>query len=283
MSRPGSALVTGMVVASLIASPGGAQDIMLRLNLAGGAQRPSGEQIVLGWLGSVALGFAAWRAFDEPNGQHSRVRDDWGYTPRAHTALAIGSFVGSTVAIWARGRARGANGTLLGTALGTLVPTVPVLLTHDDPLLPFMTAICWAPLQGFFGYMGYRVTARPIGGDSTVTVATASAPRGGSSSTLITRAEIAATGAATMFDVIQQLRPHWFSFARQRATTRSDAGGERAELLVYVDAALFGDVESLRSFATAGVQDVRFYDTMEATRQFGTGHTAGVIVIRLNR
>ena len=38
---------------------------------------PDGKQIVIGYMGAVIVGFLAWRAFDEPAGQHSRVKDDW--------------------------------------------------------------------------------------------------------------------------------------------------------------------------------------------------------------
>ena len=76
------------------------QKTQFRITLEGPAGSPSGDQIVTGWMGSVLLGFGAWRAFDEKNGHHSKVQNDWGYTPRAMTALAIGSFVGSTVGIW---------------------------------------------------------------------------------------------------------------------------------------------------------------------------------------
>lgn len=120
---------------------------------------PSGAQAVAGYLSAMLIGFVSWKAFDEPAGHHSRVVDDWGYTPRAHTALGVGSFVGATLGVWTLGRRRGANGKLWSTALGAAIPTVPVLLRRDDPLLPFMAAIFGMPAQGIAGYIGYRATA----------------------------------------------------------------------------------------------------------------------------
>ena len=121
---------------------------------------PSGKQIVVGYMGAVLIGFLAWRAFDEPAGQHVKVKDDWGYTPDANTALGIGSYVGATLAVWGSGHASGAKGTLLGTAIGAAVPTIPILMRRDDPLLPFVAAIFGAPMQGIFGYIGYKATAK---------------------------------------------------------------------------------------------------------------------------
>jgi hypothetical protein len=246
------------------------------------AKPPTGEQLVAGWLGSVLVGFVAWRAFDEPSGQHSKVKDDWGYTPAAHSALAVGSFVGATTAIWGIGKRRGATGTLLGTAIGAALPTLPILFTRDDPLLPFMTAICWAPLQGFFGYMGYRVSARQI--DETPTVLASdqpATPRRRSINTILPE-EMAATTATNMYDALIQLRPQWFTNVRRRGLTSRDQAGVAAELIVYVDGVKQEGVESLRQLAVIGVLEVTYYDAATATNRYGTGHSAGAIAIRMS-
>jgi hypothetical protein len=246
-------------------------------------QAPSGEQIVTGYLGSVLIGFLAWRAFDEPAGRHSKVRDGWGYTPRAHAALIVGSFVGATTGVWSRGRAKGATGKLLGTALGAAIPTVPAMLMHDDPLLPFMTAIFWSPLQGVAGYVGYIMTARHVESDDAPTIAagrTTTPTESGAN--VIRAADIARTGASNLYDAVLQLRPQWFSFARLRATTPSDLGGEPAKLMIYLEGASYGDIEALKRLAVAGVQEVRFYDALAATNRFGTGHSAGVIAVSMS-
>jgi hypothetical protein len=125
------------------------------------AKPPSGAQVVAGYMSAMLIGFVSWKAFDEPAGKHSRVKQDWGYTPRAHIALAIGSFAGATAGVWGSGRVRGSKGKMLGTAIGVAIPTVPLLLENDNPLLPFIAAIAGMPLQGILGYVGYRATATP--------------------------------------------------------------------------------------------------------------------------
>lgn len=140
-------------------SPAGAGSFRLSRPDSVQAQ-PSGMQIVAGYMSAMLLGFVAWKAYDEPAGHHTKVKDDWGYTPRAHTALGVGSFVGATLGVWGTGRTRGAKGKLWSTALGAAIPTLPILLRRDDPLLPFMAAIFGMPVQGIGGYLGYRATAR---------------------------------------------------------------------------------------------------------------------------
>lgn len=121
--------------------------------------RPNGSQVVGGYLVGLAVGFLAWRATDEPDGQHSRVRQDWGYTPRAHKAFVIGSFAGATSAVWGLGRRRGANGKLWSTAIGAALPSIPFYFM-DHPLVPFMMAWAGTPAQAIGGYVGYKSTAK---------------------------------------------------------------------------------------------------------------------------
>lgn len=123
-------------------------------------KQPNGKQVVIGYMGAVVVGFLAWRVFDEPAGRHVKVRDDWGYTPDANTAFGVGSWVGSSLAVWLSGRHIGAKGSLLGTALGAALPTIPILMKRDDPLLPMVAAIFGAPVQGIMAYVGYRATAK---------------------------------------------------------------------------------------------------------------------------
>ena len=121
--------------------------------------RPNGSQIVGGYLIGLAVGFLAWRATDEPDGQHSHVRQDWGYTPSAHKAFVVGSFAGATSSVWALGRRRGAKGKLWSTAVGAAIPSIPFYFM-DHPLVPFMMAWAGAPAQAIGGYVGYKSTAK---------------------------------------------------------------------------------------------------------------------------
>jgi hypothetical protein len=123
------------------------------------APRPNGSQVVGGYLIGLAVGFLAWRATDEPDGQHSHVRQDWGYTPSAHKWFVVGSAVGATSAVWALGHRRGAKGKLWSTAIGAAIPSIPFYFM-DHPLVPFMMAWAGAPAQAIGGYVGYKSTSK---------------------------------------------------------------------------------------------------------------------------
>ena len=52
---------------------------------------------------------------------------------------------------------------------------------------------------------------------------------------------------------------------------------------IFLDGVQVGDVESLRSLRTDGVQELRFLSARDATTRFGTGYMAGVIEIITRR
>jgi len=242
---------------------------------------PSGDQFIVGWMGSVLLGFIAWRAFDEPAGQHSRVKQGWGYTPRAMTALAIGSHAGASLGIWGKGRLNGSRGSLLLTSAAVAVPTVPVILGRNDPLLPLMTVVAWAPLQAFAGYAAYKYSS-PVrarrGGD--LTPVERRPPRGPRGDAVISAEELALNPGRSVYDVVVSLRPHWLTEGRLRSPTEREGGGEAGTLLVYVDGTRHGNLESLRQLMTSDVREVWYLNARDATSRYGTGHTAGVIEVR---
>lgn len=249
--------------------------------IADSAVAPRGDQIVAGWMGSVVGGYLAWRLFDEPEGQHSKVINGWRYTPRALTALAIGSHLGTTTGVWARGRAIGSRGSLLFTALGAALPTIPILRRTDDPLLMLKVAALWAPLQGYLGYTGYRVGARSGAAPSPDdVVASRGNARPRSSSQVIAGDELKRAAYTNAFDAVSQLRPHWLSAARQRSPTEREAAGIAGVIVVYLDGARLGALDALRQVPLTYVSEIRYYDAREATNLFGTGHPAGAINVR---
>lgn len=242
---------------------------------------PDGEQMVIGWMSSILVGFAAWRAFDSPNGQHPKVRDGWGYTPKALTAMGIGSYVGATAGVWLSGRRRGASGTLLGTAIGAALPTIPVFLMRDDPLLPLMIVIAWAPAQGVLAYTGYKVSVKNM----TLVAADIAVQRRADPkrpTNVILADDIATTSATNVYDVVARLHPEWLA-RETRALTSRNQGGERAYLIAYFEGARYGTVDALRTLAVAGVQQITYYDPAAATARYGTGHSAGVIAVNMTR
>ena len=255
-----------------------------RASLADGRGSPDGVQIVTGWLGSVAIGFLAWRTFDEPAGKHSAVKDDWGYTPRAHTALIVGSFVGATLGVGLKGHQGGAGGNLLATAGGVALPTLPLFAKRDDPLLPFMLAIAFAPVQSFIGYELYKVSA-PLRDSSPGAPAVAAAPARKSQSrpNLIVMEEFQRTSATNVYDAIQQLRPQWLAGVRLRSPAELEQLGVRGTIVVYLGGVRYGSLESLRELSLLTVTEIRFLDAREATSRYGTGHTAGAIDVIIGR
>lgn len=236
---------------------------------------------MVGWMASVAVGFLAWRALDSPAGQHPKVRDGWGYTPAALTAMGIGSYVGATTGIWLSGRRRGAGGTLLATAMGVALPTVPIFLTRDDPLLPLMIVVAWAPLQGTVGYMAYRHSAKhALMAEGDTAVQRQIIPK--RSANVILADDIAKTSATNVYDAIARLRPEWLARETRSLTTR-EQGGQPAQLIAYFENARYGTVDALRTLSVAGVQEIRYYDPAAATARYGTGHSAGVIAVSVTK
>ena len=254
----------------------------VRVMAADSAAPPRGDQIVAGWMGSVLGGFLAWRLFDEPDGQHSKVHNGWGYTPRALTALAIGSHVGTTAGVWARGRAIGSKGSLLFTAVGAALPTIPVFKRSDDPLLMLKVVALWAPLQGYMGYTGYRVGTRTANESQPDVVAVEredrSRPR--RSNQVIAREELRKVAYTNAFDAVTQLRPNWISAARQRSSTEREAAGAAGVIVVYLDGTRLGTIDALRQIALGDIDEIQYFDAGEATNRFGTGHPAGAINVK---
>lgn len=248
------------------------------------AVQPRGDQIVAGWMGSVLGGFIAWRLFDEPNGQHAKVKSDWGYTPRALTALAIGSHVGSTLGVWGRGKVIGSSGSIVSTGAMAALPGLLILARTDDPLLMLEVVMAWGPLQSYMAYTGYRMSNRSRLGvvrpDRVIAENDEQPAQQRSSSTLITREELEKSVYTNAYDAVRQLRPHWSAAARLRSGAEREAAGEAGVIIVYLDGIRMGDTESLRQVELTEVIEIRYFDAREATNRFGTGHPAGAISVR---
>lgn len=94
----------------------------------------------------------------------------------------------------------------------------------------------------------------------------------------ITSVEVAATPVSNVYDLINRLRPQWL-----RTQTGSIRDNTRSQVIaVYLDDARMGDVASLRTISTSGVQSLRYYDATRAAtvlRNPGSDPIAGAIVI----
>ena len=252
---------------------------------ADSAMPPRGDQMIAGWMGSVVGGFVAWRIFDEPNGRHSHVKDDWGYTPRALRALGVGSTIGAALGVWTRGRANGSQGSLLLTSLGVAAASAPVWMSTDDPLLMLKVVAAWGPLQGAAGYAAYRASRRRLPGlPPAVEPVRLPDPVRRRSERLIVREELAKTSALNAYAAIRQLRPQWFTTtSRLRTPAQSEFFGKGGVIVVYLEDARYGTLEELEQLSLDGVTEVEYFGAVEATSRFGTGHPAGAIVVRMAR
>lgn len=102
--------------------------------------------------------------------------------------------------------------------------------------------------------------------------------RPGSSSAVITRAELDAAGSVSTYDAVLRLRPY---FLRDRGPTSLVNQSTRTRSVVFVDEREFGEIESLKNFPAERVEEVRFYPGLEATTRFGSAYGAGVIQLRM--
>lgn len=103
----------------------------------------------------------------------------------------------------------------------------------------------------------------------------------------ITAAELSEAGAQNLYQAVQILRPQWL---RARPRTSMGAAGSRSGgassadvTIVYLDQNRYGGLTALQQLTMGGVTEIRFYDGLEATNRFGSGHTAGAIVVRTSK
>ena len=102
---------------------------------------------------------------------------------------------------------------------------------------------------------------------------------------LIVATEFDAKGFRDAYDIVQRLRPNWFT----RKTGGSSArrmGTSGSGLVVYLDNARMGGVEALRQLNTGGIESLRFLDAAAATARLpglGSSVIAGAIVVQSRR
>lgn len=106
-----------------------------------------------------------------------------------------------------------------------------------------------------------------------------SRPTPRTSTGVITPTELRDTGASDLYQAIQRLRPQWL-VVRGRGSRGARGSPER--LVIYLDGTRYGAVGSLRQISPSAVAEIRYYSSSEATTRFGTGHTAGAIVVTTN-
>jgi len=97
---------------------------------------------------------------------------------------------------------------------------------------------------------------------------------------VITDAEMTSVPSASLYDLIEKLRPH---FVRSHGQTSLNATPSASFAAVFVDGHPYGDITQLRSLVAAQVQEVRYYDAITAQQKFGLTGGNGVIDVTIKR
>ena len=110
-------------------------------------------------------------------------------------------------------------------------------------------------------------------------VAATGTPHARNDANVITRAEIMRGEMPSAYDVILYARRQWV-----RGRGVMTLGEWRADApIVYLENVRYGTCETLKDIRSDDVAEMRFVDAQDATTRFGTGHTAGVILVTLRR
>jgi len=108
---------------------------------------------------------------------------------------------------------------------------------------------------------------------------------------VISKAEIDSQPWRDAYDIVQVLRPSWFSRKSGSATTRrmgvsTSNSAIGAGLLVYIDNSRMGGVDALRQIRPNSIESLTFMDAATATAKLpavGTSVITGAIVARSRR
>ncbi|MFL5592990.1 MAG: hypothetical protein ACJ78M_09130 [Gemmatimonadaceae bacterium] len=108
---------------------------------------------------------------------------------------------------------------------------------------------------------------------------------------VISTSEIDSQPFRDAYDIVQVLRPTWFSRKSSSASTRrigvsTSNSATGAGLVVYVDNSRMGGVEALRQLTPASIESLRFMDAATATATLpgiGMSVVTGAIVARSRR
>jgi hypothetical protein len=94
---------------------------------------------------------------------------------------------------------------------------------------------------------------------------------------VLTEAEIEASGYTDAFSMVQALRPQWL---RTRGATSLT---QREFVQVYVDGSRMGSPETLQQLPVSTISSMRYLTGLEATQRWGLDHGAGAIVVLTKR
>jgi hypothetical protein len=117
------------------------------------------------------------------------------------------------------------------------------------------------------------------GGSTASTASTATAPAGRPNPDVITAAEMAKSTGQNAYEIIKELRPR---FLQSRGATAPGAGAYSRQPLdpvVYFDERRLGSFDELSQIVVSQISEIRHFNSSEATARWGTGHSAGAILI----
>jgi len=127
--------------------------------------------------------------------------------------------------------------------------------------------------------LGWSCSSSGGGGGQAGTVATSAARPASGGQDRILESEITsrAAEATNALQIVMKLRPQML---RSRGViSPNDPNGESTTPKIYVDNVSYGNVESLSNINAAQIKEIRYIKATDATTQWGTGHTGGVILV----
>lgn len=97
---------------------------------------------------------------------------------------------------------------------------------------------------------------------------------------VITSEELARGAYSNAYDAIRQLRPQML-IPRGGAGSSSLTQQQSYTVRVYVDNVSVG-LSRLRDLSVDGIREIRYFNATDATQRFGTGNSAGAIVVTMH-
>ena len=102
---------------------------------------------------------------------------------------------------------------------------------------------------------------------------------------LISTSEIDSQSFRDAYDVVQRLRPNWFT-RKTGGNSARRLGASGSGLVVYLENTRMGGIEALRQINTSAIESLQFMDASIATATLpglGSSVISGAIVARMRR
>lgn len=103
-----------------------------------------------------------------------------------------------------------------------------------------------------------------------------SGTRASSSRDLISEEEIKTISADNAYEVVQKLRPTFFSTRGPQSMLLTRAN----DPMVYLNGTRFGDLQSLKSIRADSIKEIKLIRPSDAGALYGPDHNGGVIAVK---